>query len=143
MSSYIVSSKGFFKGFTFDEKFNKESIWTDKVREAKPFMTAGKAKKYITSANLDAFVWNPYAEEPIRDKYEVIKKSSQFYDRNNDLIHEWIIRKAMMKSNTDAKFIETKQLEETKYYTLEEAQKIAFDRNMAMFAELKTKLNIE
>lgn len=48
-----------------------------------------------------------------------------------------------MKSNTDAKFIETKQLEEIKYYTLEDAQKIAFDRNMAMFAELKTKLNID
>lgn len=141
MSVFIAGSKGFFKSYTFDEKYNKIFHWTDKIREAKQFQTAGKATKYIAGMNLDAFVWNPYKEEPIRDKYDVIKKRS--YYSSNDLIHEWVIEKVMMKSNTDAKFIENKQTEESKYYTLEQAQEIAFERNMAMFKELKTKLNIE
>ena len=148
-NNYILSGKGFFKNikFIYDTENNKpigtEIRWTDVLREAKSF-NLKIAKRIILNNQLDAFIWNPFKEEPIRNKWKVVKRSdySSFYDDTVHSVLEWMPIKVKMESYTDVKFLinDRKSLIKNNYYDENEAIEIAKKRNMSMIAELNKKI---
>lgn len=141
--TFAVTSKGFFKNkimTTHHESVSFELIWTDKLREAKQFKSRSSVEKFLKVNGLEGFVYNPKEQEPIRHKYRVIKRHAAVFRDENDLVYEWIVEKALMISNSDINFLIGK--DNTDLYDIEEAKKIAYERNRAMLLELIYKLKL-
>ena len=140
MNNFIVSSKGFLQKAEYDGT-KKIFIWCENLRDALSFKSTG-AKRIIESNNLDAFIWNPFKEEPIRNKWEVVRRGDS-YDLLEELrheSHEWYPRKVVMESKTDAKFLSNKNIEEKCLYSYEEAVQIANEKNEKTIEDLKSKI---
>lgn len=143
-NNYIVSGEGFLKDIAFDMD-NKVFIpeWTNKVREAKAY-SYKSACVLIKKHNLSAFVWNPFAEEPIRNKWRVVRRRdyrSFAVDKTHETL-EWKPEKVMMQSKTDVKFLNSRDsTPETLYDSLEEATVVANEKNEVMMKELQEKMN--
>lgn len=140
---FAVTSKGFLKEKIVNIVDNRPVVeyhWTNKLREAKQFLSSGKVMNWLKANNFEGFAYNPHEEEPIRDKYLVTQRSDGFYDeRNGHLVREWVVRKASMVNRTDAKFLNSND-DMSKYYDKEEAERIALDRNEKMLQELISKV---
>lgn len=138
---FAVTSNGFLKDVittVVDKNVSKEYIWTDKIREAKIFTSRAKVLNFLESNNLQGFVYNPYEQEPIRDKYMVIKRNNNHYEDTHK-IHEWIVVKAVMLHRSDARYLNGMD-NMSNFYDLEEAQRIANERNNEMLLELTEKI---
>ena len=143
MNNFIVSGKGFLKSTEFNKDTLKvDIVWTNLLREAQKFNTK-TAVAIIEKNKLEAFVWNPYKEEPIRGKWEVVQRQKH-YDFFNDEDHkalEWKAVRVTMEKKTDVNFLLTKGVEKKGYYNSEEeAVEIAQERNQAIITELKEKM---
>jgi len=136
MNSFILSDKGFFKGFVINEKFEKITEWTMSIRNAKR-MKSSSAKEIIAKG-VSGFVWNPYAEEPVRDKYRVCQRNNNytFLDKHKAL--DWYVQKVKMEAHTDAKFLNGDI--KIDYYDFDEAVKICKQKNLEILEELKQNL---
>jgi len=142
MNNFIVSGKGFLKSTEFNKETLKTDItWTSLIREAQRF-NAKPANTVVKKHNLEAFVWNPYKEQPVRGKWEVVKRQSH-YDFCNENEHkalEWKAKKVMMESKTDVKHLMSNGVDKTEYYSEQEAREIAKERNQAIIIELQEKM---
>jgi len=143
MNNFIVSGKGFLKSTDFNVDTKQvDVVWTDLLRDAQKFNTK-TAVAIIEKNKLEAFVWNPYKEEPIRGKWEVVQRQKH-YDFFNDEDHkalEWKAVRVTMEKKTDVNFLLTKGVEKKGYYNSEEeAIEIAQERNQAIIAELECKM---
>ena len=142
MNNFIVSSKGFLQKVEYDETLKqKVFIWCDKLRDAQR-CKSGAAKTLIENHNIDAFIWNPFKEEPVKNKWEVVKRVS-YYDIFEEIKHnalEWLPRKVVMQSKTDAKFLNDKNIKEENLYSYEESVIIANEKNEKTIEELKSKI---
>ena len=135
MNSFIISGYGFLAEITLDEQFKPVFKWVPSIREAKRY-TSKQAKILIEKHQLKAFVWNPFKEEPIRDKWEVVRRR-EYHDFINDENHEaleWRAIKVKMQSDTDVKFLT--QTKTPEYFTQEQAISIARERNQVAINEL-------
>jgi hypothetical protein len=141
MNSYVVSANGFYAGYVMDDEHKKIIQWATRIRDARP-LNNKNARQLIDKFNLDAWVWNPFAEEPIKDKYEVVQRTYSSWYNNGEkepAVLEWIARKVVMQSKTDARFLYDRD-KKYDHYSMEEAEKIALEKNMAMYNELSEKL---
>ncbi len=141
MNHFIVTNQGFVKSISFDIETKCHTIeYTDKLRYAQAFHTKN-AKMIMAKHNLSGFIYSPYAQEPVRDMYEVKRISHYSYEEDNDLIEEWEVRKAIMVSESDANFLQSRKLAGRNLMTLEEAQAKALKLNVAMLTELHNKID--
>lgn len=145
LNNYILSGSGFFKGVSFDIDKKEHVIeWTNLLREAVSYK-ASSAHSLIKKYNLNAFVWNPYAEEPTRNKWRVVRRSSH-YDFSNYTTHEaleWRPEKVTMESKTDVKFLSTRNsTPEELFDSFEDAAEEAKKRNEKIIIELQEKNNL-
>ena len=143
MNNFIVSGKGFFKSITFNINTKQNDIeWTELLREAKTFKTK-LAISIIEENNIDAFVWNPYKEEPIKGKWIVYKRRDH-YNFIHDETHktlEWKPERVVMENKTDVKYLTSKGADKETYYnSYEEALVVCQEKNIEMINELKQKM---
>lgn len=142
--NYLVTSKGFVKGIIPDSKnYKMEVLYTDKVREAQPFSTK-VAEIFMKNHDIEGFVWKPFAQEAIRDMYEVKKIHRYDFMQSEDVkdtIDEWQPVKLMMTSDTDVGFLMSGKLNSEEAMTFEEAKAEALKRNTEMLNELMEKIN--
>jgi len=146
MNSYIASGKGFLKNVSFDRD-NKEHIfeWTPTLRDAQGY-NSKSARNLIDKHELDAFIWQPYAQEPVRNKWRVVRRSNHydFFNGEDHEVLEWKAQKVTMESKSDARFIMAKgnDSRETLYDSLEEAEAVALEKNEAILEELREKMGL-
>lgn len=143
MNNFIVSGKGFLKSTTFNIDYKKIDIeWTNLLREAQKFNTK-TAVELIKKNNLEAFVWNPYKEEPIKGKWEVTQRKD-YYNFIDDEQHkslEWKPKRVIMEKKTDVNFLLLKGAEHSVYYdSYEEALEICQEKNRQIIIELEDKM---
>lgn len=142
MNSYIVTNFGFVKLISFDRESQSHKIeYTDKLRYAMTFKT-NAAKAFMEKHDIIGFIYNPYAEEPVRNMYEV-KMDESFSWENKDCISEWKPVKALMVNESDANFLHARKLSSHNLMSLEEAQAKAIDLNTAMLKELNKKIRLQ
>lgn len=88
MNNYIVTSFGFVKSIVFNKETLKHEIeYTDKLRYAQPYKTKG-AKLVMSKHDIVGFIYNPHAEEPIRNMYEVKQINHNWFDDVNHSVSE-------------------------------------------------------
>lgn len=141
MNIFIISGKGFLKPIKFDIETKCFVIeWTQNLREADKYKSGKKATELIKKFDLDAFVWNPYKEEPIRGKWEIIQRKDDYND--NHKILEWIPERVVMMNNTDVKYLMSKGVDVKTYYdTYEDAVFACKIKNIKILEELQEKIN--
>lgn len=148
-NSYIISSKGFFSKikFIYDIEtsasttiVHKELVWVDNVRNAHKF-TSKAAREFVSCHNLDAFIWQPYKEEPIIDQWKVIQRSNHydFFNEENHCALEWKAVKVVHENKNDVKFLSNPDFKYD-YYNEDEAKELAKEKNLAIIAELQKKM---
>jgi hypothetical protein len=93
--------------------------------------------------DINGFLYNPYAEEPVRNMYEVKKQEYYSFEENKDCIQEWKPVKAVMVNENDAEFLHTRKLKSQNLLTLEQAQAKAIELNIAMMRELNEKIKVQ
>lgn len=145
MNNFIISGSGFLKSTSFNKDTKQVDIeWTKILREAQKFNNK-HAVATIKKHKIDAFVWNPYTEEAIKGKWNVIQREN-YYDFFNDENHnvlEWIPIKVKMENKTDVDFLLSKGIDNKKYYdSYEEALEVANIKNVEMLNELQSKISI-
>lgn len=150
INTYIVSGNGFYGGkiLKYDKDFpNKvigvEILWVDNVRNAK--ILSGKLARNVQKCiNFPTFLWNPYKEEPIKNKWRVVKRSSN-YDIFEETYHhvlEWRAIKVVHESLTDVKYLSNRTSSKNEvYYNEEDAKKLAKSNNVLILNELTKILN--
>ena len=140
-NSRLIGSKGFVKRikFTFDD-FQRvlEVQYTDTIIEAKEFTTR-QANNFIQNNKLDLFIWNPYKETPIRNRWDVVRKRSDSYFPTERETMSWEARKVIMLSKTDVKFL-CKKGNLNNYYSEEEAISEALERNNKIIIDLQNEI---
>lgn len=143
MNNFIVSGKGFLKSISFDRETKQFNIeWTNQLRDADKYTTK-KAIHLIDKYLIDAFVWNPYKEEPVRGKWEIIKRSeyTTFADYNKHKVFEWIPERVVMEKKTDINYLLTKGVDNKTYYdSYEDALEACRIKNLEILNELQEKI---
>lgn len=136
MNSFILGNNGFLKEFIIDENYKKIPIWTTTLRDAKRF-NSSTARKIIDNG-LEGFVWNPYVEEPVRDKYRVNQRNNNYTFLDKYKALDWYVQKVKMEAHTDAKFLNGDI--KIDYYDFDEAVKICKQKNLEILEEVKQNL---
>jgi len=145
MKNYICTAKGFVVGL---ERINSVThmtkvVYSEKLRDAQKFNTKA-AQKFMENHDVQGFIWRPFAQEPVRDMYEV-KKIHRYdfeYDDDDkkDAIQEWQPVKLMMTSDTDVGYLMSGKLKSEEAMTFEQAKAEALRRNLEMVSELNDKI---
>lgn len=143
MNNFIITSKGFLSDITIGDEtqgYAKIFHWSESIRKAKRF-NKKSALNIISKYKLDAFIWNPYKEEHIVDKWEVVRRTDYFSYLNDEKheVLEWYPRKIVMGKKTDIGFLKNEP--EPEQFTKEMAHIVAKARNAAMIEELISKNN--
>lgn len=147
--NYLVSGKGFYGGkqLVYDLEcvgstipIKNEIVWVDNVREAKN-LSGKSARNLIKIHNLDAFIWQPYKEEPIINQWKVIQRSNNygFLNEKNHCALEWKAVKVVHENKTDVKFLANPN-QKNEYYSEEDAKALAKEKNLAIIVELQKKM---
>jgi len=140
MNNYICTGKGFVKSAGYSQEKQEFVIeYSDNVRNAQPFNTKA-ALKFMENHEIEGFVWKPYAEEPIRNMYQVKKRYNYDFEENHDRVQEWMPVKAIMANESDIAFLTSKKLTQENMMTFDEAKAEALRLNMEMMKELNDKV---
>jgi len=123
-NNYITTGKGFIKDIIneFDEEnktFRKIIEFTPHLRYAKKF-TSKTAKKLIENNEFEAFIYNPWQEEPVGTRFRIAK----YHDHAH-----YKVEKIHRAYETDRNFLTNGQLAREKEMTFEEAKKLAVEKN--------------
>jgi len=103
-----------------------------------------EGKTLIEKHAINAFLYNPYGEEPVRDMYEVVKRNAfaeKAYNDDDHQVEEYFVRKARMVNDSDVSFLMSGKLKSSELLTYEEATQKAYDLNQKMLKELQSKIN--
>jgi hypothetical protein len=134
-NSFICTDKGFVKNCSkhYSSELNQmvQNIeYTDKLRDALR-LTRKQAESNISKYNLNAFVWNPFTEQPIRDKYRVVQARIDYINKAN----HYVVEPVKMISNSDVKFL-TNSLP-TEYLDYDDAVKLCLQKNEDIVEKIK------
>jgi len=144
MNNFIVSGNGFLKSITFDKENKKFNIeWTHQLREAEKFKTKS-AIELINKYQIDGFIWNPYKEEPIRNKWKIVQRSEYdiFADYEKHKVLEWIPERVVMEKKTDVDYLITKGVNNKTYYdSYEDAVEACIIKNLEILNEIQEKID--
>lgn len=143
-NKYIVSGKGFFKELIYGERnIIDQIVWCDNLANAKLF-TSNQAQGMIKKlTEIECFIWSPFKEHEKKNKYTVTKRSSSYnfiHDEDHTVL-EWMVYKNFESSNDYTQLQNILRNKVPELYSLEEANKIARDRNLKMLEELTKKIN--
>ncbi len=143
MNNFIVSEKGFLKSIDFNKETKVFDIkWTKVLREAQRY-NSKPAVNLLKKKEINGFIWNPYKEEPIRGKWEVVQRKSgySFDDKELHKALEWKPEKVLMESKTDLGFLLSDGVERKVYYdSYAEALEICQVKNLEIIKELQEKM---
>jgi len=117
--------------------------WTNLLRDAKKFKT-NSAISLITKHQLEAFIWNPYKEEPIRGKWEIRQRNeyNAFSDYKKHSVLEWVPERVVMQKKTDVDYLISKGVDNKTYYdSYEDAVVACRIKNLEILNELQEKIN--
>jgi len=140
MNNFVVTAMGFVSSVSYEKVVNGppkiEILYTNKLRESKPFSTKKHAEHFMQKYNLSGFVYNPWKEEPIRDMYTVkhSKKGFQWDDKSS--IEHYYHEKVIMLSETDVNFLTTRKSASANLLTESEALNRAIELNKKAAGEL-------
>lgn len=140
MNNFILGSKGFLKSKKYDPVTRETVIeWTLLLREAQRFKTKG-AKSVIERKGLDASVWNPYKEEPVKSKWKVIQVTDSWDSSNKS--SEWRPVKVSMKCDSDVNYLVTKGKSDgiVYYDSHRDALRVSKEKNLAIIKDLEQKM---
>ena len=140
MNIFIGTSFGFIKGVKFDRENGNTIEYTPHLRYAQTFKSGG-ARAFMRKHDIVGFLYNPYAQEAVRDMYEVKKDGFSWDDNDKDGIKEWKVQRAIMVNENDANWLQSKKLAGRDLLSLEEAQAKALKLNHIMLGELVLKIN--
>jgi len=144
---FIVSGKGFYCGFELCSEHNKIHKWSSELTNAVHYASSSKAQKIIDKNNFEAFLWNPFKEQVIPNRYYVHKRVNilDFMTEEKHNILEWVVSKSFY-TRTDFRYLG--DFENLKYdreteqsYSLEDAKQVAIEKNTIMLQELTNKIN--
>lgn len=143
--NYICTGKGFVKGKRFDEDLMETVIdYTEKVRDAQAFRS-NTGTEFMNRHGIEGFIWKPFAQDAIRNMYEVKKIHKYDFQYNDedirDTVEEWQPVKLSMTSDSDIGFLMSGKLKSDEAMTFEEAKAEALKRNSEMLEELMEKIN--
>jgi len=144
--NYICTAKGFVKGTSLHEPTKTTLVeYTEKLREAKQFSTKS-GLQFLERHGIEGWVWTPYAQDPVRDKYVVkrVRKYGFEYDSEDerrDEIEEWQPVRMFMAHDSDVSFLTSKKLQSDEGMGFEEAKAEALRRNTEMLQELMNKMD--
>lgn len=140
MNNFILGPTGFLASSEYNKETNTlDIVWVSEIRNAKRF-TKKSAISTIAKLKIQGFVWNPFREEPIRNKYEVVKRKETFsWKDKTDSILEYYPQKLIMGNKTDLKYLSNINSEPKKYYDYDEAVTICKELNKDILVELKEK----
>lgn len=142
MNNFIATSFGFIKCVRYDKNLGNVIEYTPHLRYAQTFK-AGGAKAFMERHDIVGFLYNPYEQEPVRGMYEVKKAGFNWDGDDKDSIKEWKVVKAIMVSESDANWLQSKKLAGRDLLTLEEATQKAIKLNEEMLAELQQKVGYQ
>jgi hypothetical protein len=129
------------KGKRFDDNLMETVIdYTEKAREAQAFQS-NSGTEFMKRHGIEGFIWKPFAEEPIRNMYDVKKVRMAWKEEKDEKIEEWQPTKLTMCSDSDVGFLRSGKLNSEKAMTFEEAKAEALRLNTEMLGELMEKIH--
>jgi len=137
--NYIVTAKGFVVKMEHDREGSR-LITTTKLREATTF-SAKTGKAFLERNDVEGFVWKPYEQEAVRDKYVVKQNKPYGFEDDEELIHVWQPVRMFMASDSDVSFLQSNKLQAEEGMTFEEAKAEAIRLNTEMLGELMEKID--
>lgn len=145
--NYICTGLGFVKGKHHDKSNNETVIeYTDKVREAFGFKTEA-AMKWIEKYDIKGFIWKPYAQEPVREKYEVRKTHTYGFmcdteEEEKNIVEYWKPSRMTMLHDSDVSFLFNKgKLDSEKGMSYEEARAESIRLNTEIVDKMKIRID--
>lgn len=143
MNNFIVGPNGFLKSIIFDVDKKEHVIeWTPLLREAQRF-NSKSAHVLIKGKQIEAFVWNPYKEEHVRSKWEVVQRRD-YYSISSEKEHkslEWKPERVVMEKKTDVSFLTSNGAQHKVYYdSYKEALEVCQEKNLEIIKELQEKI---
>lgn len=138
MNAFIVTSKGFVSGVTFDDVSKEHVIsYTQHVREAKAYKGVA-ANRVIEKHNIDGFVWMPFQETPGSKDWIVVESTTFWSDEEYPC---WKAVSRRSHPDSDARFLKVKgKAPEDIGYSKETAIRIAKEKNNASIAALSNNI---
>ena len=144
---FIASGKGFLKSyvnlFASDRRVppDYEFEWTQNLMYAMSFESTKHAKIFKNKIDSECFIYNPYIEEPIKNRYKVVRRSHfhDIYDETDHEVLEYMVLPIRCENNSDVSFLNTKSLKI--YHDLDEANKICNELNEKILNDLLNKMN--
>jgi len=132
---FISTGDGFVKSVSREYSLELNQMvhnieYTRTLRDALR-LTRKQAESHISKYNLNGFVWNPFVEEPIRDKYRVIQPTIGYFGKSN----HYVVEPVKMISNSDVKFL-TNSLPKD-YLDYDEAVKLCLKKNENIVEKIK------
>lgn len=148
MKNFICTSEGFVMSFSHHyDKSDGEHVnvihYTNKVREAMSFSTKN-GNKFMEKYGVKGFIWKPFLEDPLRDKY-VVRKNGKYghsFGRNDEEENEveaWVVEKAFMAKESDVRFLTTKNKENQNVMEFDVARAKAVELNRELMQKLRNK----
>ena len=144
MNRFIVTGQGFLKKSFFNKETRKiEYIFTKHVRDALEVNNGTTLLENIKKEFGPAFIYRPWAEEPLRDVYQVILERDEHYYSNKPKINYkiYVVEQVKMVHETDVDFLQNRKLKRDKYFTFDEATVECIRMNSEMLNELIAKIN--
>jgi len=145
-NTYIIGEKGFFCG---TEKIGTGietrmvSKWSNVLKDAKQLYNK-TAKKMIESDtnDINGVIWHPYKEEILPHRYDVILVSNNRYGFIDGPEYQtWEAEKIYdPNKNSDVDFLKNNGEEAKTYYTKDEAERIANEKNKELLKQIQERI---
>lgn len=149
-SNFVVTAKGFLKEAEIrvikdsEGKFVKlkEILkFTKNLREAKPH-TKKSAINMLSKHNLVGFIYNPYAEEHVKNKWEVKKRTHYEWNQPKPAVEEYEARRVYSNEVNDVLYLKN-NLSIPSYLTQKQAEREAIRLNRLALKELVEKIKLQ
>ena len=144
MACFIVSDKGFYKQRSFDVIKRIHTVeWVESLKDAKQVSTRKTANNIIDKLGVPAFIWSPFTEKHVPQKWTVVLVTSRWHGNNHDNTPFWETSKAMIAPESDLSVIkkihqnttDNRILFDSEQEALEEC--IRLNQNLMSMFELK------
>jgi hypothetical protein len=144
MACFIVSDKGFYKQRSFDVLNRIHTVeWVESLKDAKQVSTRKTANNIIDKLGVPAFIWSPFTEKHVPQKWTISLVTSRWHGNNHDNTPFWEPFKASIAPESDLSVIkkihqnitDNRILFESEQAALEEC--IRLNENLIKLFEIK------
>jgi len=144
MACFIVSDKGFYKQRSFDAINRVHTVeWVESLKDAKHVSTRKTANNIIDKLGVPAFIWSPFTEKHVSQKWTVTLVSSRWHGSTHDNTPFWEPSKAIIEPESDLStikkihrnIVDSRILFDSEQEALEEC--IRLNQNLMKLFEIK------